>query len=202
MTVRAVYFDMGGVIIRSEFQAPRERLAERLNMTYEDLVGLVFDNETARRASLGETSAQEHWASLTRSLGLPASEQKALSDEFFAGDILDRSLLDYVRLLRPQYKTGLISNAWSDLREYIVEQKFDDAFDTMVISAEVGIMKPDARIFRIALENLGVAPGEAVFLDDFGENIESARAIGMHAIHFVQPDEALKELKQLLANHK
>ena len=71
----------------------------------------------------------------------------------------------------------------------------------MIISAEMGVMKPDARIYQVALEKLGVLPSESVFLDDFPENVTGARAVKMHAIHFTQPEQALAELKHLLSNH-
>ncbi len=201
MPIRAVYFDLGGVIVRTEYQAPRQHLAERLGMEYEDLVKRVFDNDTGLQASTGLISEDEHWAAVMRRLHLPESETKAVREEFFAGDIVDYALLDFMRGLRKKYKVGLISNAWSGLRPWIVSRKFEDAFDAMIISAEVGVMKPDARIFQIALEKLGVIPSESVFLDDFLENIVGARAAGMQTIHFIQPEKALKELKQLLSNH-
>jgi len=65
--------------------------------------------------------------------------------------------------------------------------KIADAFDVLVISAEVGIAKPDALIFSLALERLGVSAEEAVFVDDFVENIEAARAYGLHTVHFACP---------------
>ncbi len=201
MTIRAVYIDLGGVIARTEYQAPRQQLAERLGMEYEDLVKLVFNSETANQATLGHIRANEQWAAVMRRLHLPESQTRFIRDEFFAGDIIDLGLLDYMRSLRGQFKVGLISNAFSDLRAWIVDKKFADVFDAMIISAEVGVGKPDARIFQIALEKLGVAPSEFVFLDDFPENVAAARAVGMQAIHFTQPEQALKELKQLLANH-
>ena len=71
----------------------------------------------------------------------------------------------------------------------------------MIISAEAGAMKPDARIYQIALENLGVAPAEFVFLDDFQANVEGARVVGMAAIHFTQVDKALDELKQIMLDY-
>jgi len=49
MTIRAAFFDIGGVILRTEYQAPRERLAERLNTTYEDLSKIVFESDSSRR---------------------------------------------------------------------------------------------------------------------------------------------------------
>jgi epoxide hydrolase-like predicted phosphatase len=196
--IKAVFFDLGGVIVRTEFQAPREHLAERLGMEYEDLVKLVFDSPSSIRASHGEISDKEHWAEVTKRLRRPAAETETIREEFFAGDVVDREILEFLRSLRPDYFVGLISNAWPDLRDYIARQKFDDAFDNMVISGEVGVIKPEARIFRIALEQAGVSPNEAVFVDDFFENVEGCRAVGMHGIHFRDPQEAMGELKNLL----
>ncbi|HET6822529.1 MAG TPA: HAD family phosphatase, partial [Anaerolineales bacterium] len=118
--------------------------------------------------------------------------------EFFAGDIVDRTLVEYIRSLRGKYKTGLISNAWSDLRDFIVREKFDDAFDKMIISAEVGAMKPDPKIFQIALDAFGVKPKEAVFVDDVEANIEGSEEVGMKGIHFKDAESTLKQLKKLL----
>ena len=199
MSIRAVFFDLGGVIVRTEFQAPRQRLAERLGMEYDDLVKIVFDSDSGYKATMGEISSDEHWASVIQRLKRPASELSAIRDEFFAGDIVDRTLLDYLRSLRGKYKTGLISNAWGDLRDYIVKEKFDDAFDKMIISAEVGAAKPEPRIFQIALEQLGVRPKEAVFVDDFLINIEGCEKVGIKGIHFKDPGSALQQLKKLLS---
>jgi len=202
MTIRAVFFDLGGVIVRTEFQAPRQHLAERFGMEYDDLVKLVFDSESAIQATLGLLSEDEHWAVVTRRLHLPESETQTVRDEFFAGDVIDLQLLQYMRGLRKQYKVGLISNAWSGLRPWVVSKKFEDAFDAMTISAEVRVAKPDARIYQIALEKLGVGPAESVFLDDFLDNVAGARAVGMQTIHFTQPGQALDELKKILADHR
>ena len=197
MNIRAVFFDLGGVILRTEYQAPREHLAERLNMEYEDLVRLVFESETSRKASVGAISEETHWEAVARRLNRP-QEIEAIRAEFFAGDVLDRGLVNFIRSLRPRWKTGVISNAWSGMRAYITAQKFDDAFDGLVMSAEVGVAKPKAEIYLLALEQLGVSPGEAVFVDDFDENVEGARVVGMSAIHFRDPESALAELKNLL----
>jgi epoxide hydrolase-like predicted phosphatase len=199
MSIKAVFFDLGGVIVRTEFQAPRQLLADRLGMEYDDLNKIVFDSESGLKASIGEISSEDHWASVMKRLKRPASELTTIRDEFFAGDIIDRTLVEYIRSLRGKYKTGLISNAWGDLRDFIVREKFDDAFDKMIISAEVGAMKPEAKIFQIALEQVGVSPNEAVFIDDFLINIEGCEKAGMKGIHFKDPESALKQLKKLLS---
>jgi epoxide hydrolase-like predicted phosphatase len=198
MTIKAVFFDLGGVIVRTEFQAPRQQLAEKLGMDYDDLNKIVFDSDSGARATIGEISADDHWKSVVKRLKRPISEMETIRRDFFAGDIVDRMLVDYIRSLRGRYKTGLISNAWSDLREFITREKFDDAFDHMVISSEVGVAKPEPKIFQIALEHFGVAPGEAVFLDDFQVNIEGCEKIGMKGIHFKDPEFALDQLRRIL----
>ena len=200
MSIKAVFFDLGGVIVRTEFQAPRQQLAERLGMEYEDLNRVVFDSDSGLRASVGEISSEDHWATVIKRLKRPASELVTIRDEFFAGDIVDRTLVDYIRSLRGPFKTGLISNAWGDLRDFIVREKFEDAFDEMIISAEVGAMKPEPKIFQVALEKLGVSANEAVFVDDFLINVEGAEKAGMTGIHFKDPDSALKLLKKLLSS--
>ena len=198
VSIEAVFFDLGGVILRTEYQAPRERLAERLGLSYEELDKLVFDGQSARRASLGLSTAAEHWQAVATRVGMPADQISALRDEFFGGDVLDLSLVDLIRSLRPARKTGLISNAWLDLRDYIRRNCFEDAFDTITISAEVGLLKPDAAIFQRALDSLGVSADDSVMLDDAPRNIEAAKALGMHGILFREPETARAELARLL----
>ena len=201
MSLRAVLFDLGGVLVRTEYQAPRQHLAERFGMDYDDMDRIVFGggaNGSAARATLGEISEEEHWLNVMKVLKRPASECERIRAEFYAGDVIDRTILDFLRSIKPKYKTGLISNAWSGLRNYILREKFDDAFEYMIISAEVGAAKPDPKIFQIALEQLQVKANEAVFVDDFVENIEACKKVGMKGILFKDPESAIKQVKALL----
>lgn len=198
MSIRAVFFDLGGVIVRTEFQAPRQRLAERFGMDYEDIDKIVFGSPTAARASVGEITEEDHWLQVMKILKLPAAEARSVQKEFFAGDVIDRGLLEYLRSLKPGYKVGAISNAWSGLRQYMEREKFADVFDAIVISAEVGAAKPEPKIFLYALDQLGVSPGEAVFVDDVSENVEASEKLGMHGIRFRDPDSVMEQLNLLL----
>jgi glucose-1-phosphatase len=199
MAIRAVIFDMGGVLLRTEDKGPRERLAARLGLTYEALYGQIFDNETALLATVGRVTSQDHWEAVRQALNLQEHELLRLKDEFWEGDRLDKDLLAYIRSLRPRYKTGLLSNAWDELRQLLnTRYRILDAFDDVVISAEVGVAKPDPDIYKIALDRLDVKPNEAVFVDDFIENIESAHKSGLQTVHFRSPVQAKAELDALL----
>ena len=198
MTLRAVLFDLGGVILRTEYQAPRQRLAEEFGMDYDDIDKIVFGGNSAARASVGEITEEEHWRNVMKILKRPAAEYERIRADFFAGDVIDHNILNFLRSIKPKYKVGLISNAWSGLRSYIEREKFDDVFDHMTISAEVGAMKPSAKIYEFALEQLQVQASEAVFVDDVQENIEACEKLGMMGIQFKDSESTLKKLKALL----
>ena len=198
MPIKAVIWDIGGVIMRTEDQAPRAELAAQLGVTREFLNELVFGGEQGTRAQIGEINQQEIWDYVRSELKLAPGEYPDLRERFFGGDVLDTQLVDFIRSLKPRFKIGIISNAWSQIADSLVEWGIDDAFEMVVGSGDVGIMKPDPRIFQIALENLSVEPAQAVFVDDFIQNIHGAQALGISAIHFRSREQAIQELERLL----
>lgn len=201
MTIEAIIWDIGGVLVRTEDRSVRQALADRFHMTYREMEELVFGGESGRKAQLGEISTVAQWEYVLKVLGLPydTATRRALEKEFFGGDSLDEELLAYIDGLHRRYKTGIISNALSDTRSLAVEQwGFGPIFDVMVFSAEEGIMKPDRRIFEIALERLGVHAGAAVFIDDFTHNVEGALAVGMKAIQFRSRAQVIADLQAIL----
>ncbi|MCS6993435.1 MAG: HAD family phosphatase [Anaerolineales bacterium] len=203
MPIRAIYFDLGGVLVRTEDRTPRTHLAEECGLNYREIDQVVFGGgiySTAARASLGALTEEAHWVSITRRLGLPLSERLRIQEQFFGGDSIDWNLIAFLREARKTHKTGLISNAWEGLRAWIQRQQFTDAFDHLTISAEVRMVKPMPGIYHHALQALGVRPEEAVFVDDFSENIQACRHLGMHGILFQSPEQVLADLKRLLAN--
>jgi len=201
LAIHAVIFDLGGVIVRTEDWHPRNALAERLATSRDELESLVFGDGGDYRAQLGEITAQEQWDHVRQKLGMSASDTSQLQEQFFGGDRLDQELVDYIRDVKHDYITALLSNAPDNLRG-ILDEKWDitDAFHHIIISAEVGVMKPDPAIYQLALARLGVAAEDAVFIDDMQANVQGALDIGMHAIHFRSADLTRAELEGLLSN--
>jgi epoxide hydrolase-like predicted phosphatase len=199
MTIKAIIFDFGGVLFRTTDFSPREQLAARMGLSRNKLEELIFGGESGDLAQRGEITVQQHWANLAAQIHRSEKEIKTLVEEFFAYDELDQSLLEYVRALHASYKTGLLSNAFDDLRQIITERwHFEDAFDDMIISAEVGLVKPDARIFHLAVEQLGVKASQAIFVDDMQRNIEGAKSVGLVGIHFQNPLQVRCDIDSLL----
>ncbi len=199
MPIKAIIWDMGGVIVRTEDHTSRNILAAELGITRHQLEETVFGGTNGNKAQRGDISTAELWETVRKEFELSQEGILDFQKRFWAGDEVDFALVEYIRELRKRYTSALLSNAFDTLRITLTEEwKIDDAFDTMIISGEEGIMKPDARIYEIALERVSVAPKEAVFIDDFAHNIEGARAVGMQGIQFLSVEQTLNDLEELL----
>lgn len=197
MAIKAIIWDMGGVIIRTEDMGPRDALAKRLGLSREELNRIVFEPDDRKPAQLGEIDGEVYSHATADRLGLYLQEFR---QEFFGGDRLDEELVAYIRELRLKHKTALLSNALSNLRTFLADWNITDAFDLIVVSAEEHLLKPDPAIYKLALDRLGVNAAEAVFIDDMEANVEGARRVGMHGIQFISREQALSELQTLLGN--
>jgi putative hydrolase of the HAD superfamily len=199
--IKALITDFGGVLMRTRTGRSRRAVEQRLGLPPNTIDDRVFGCEVSQRGMRGEVSELAVWQYLETDLdlvrhGLTWQEFQA---EFFAEDFLDEELMALIRGVRPNLKTGLISNAWDGLREVLhTRVPIADAFDVLLISAEEKIAKPDPRIYHVALERLGVQAGEAIFLDDFLENIQAAHALGMRGVHFRTSEQAQHDIRALL----
>lgn len=197
--IKTVIFDLGGVLVRTEDRIPRQLLAEKFGMTYEEMDSLVYGSPTSKEAGEGKISAEQHKEAVLKTLGLPLDSFKSFGDEFWRGDRLDKKLVEFIEDLRGEYTTALLSNAWDDLRPLLVNLwKIDGIFDHIFISAEVKLAKPDPRIYQHVISELQQDPSEMIFVDDFIENVDAAREAGIHAIHFRSREQALLELAEYL----
>ena len=196
--IQAVIFDIGGGLIRTENHRPRRDWEEKLGLAARQSEDIVFGSEMGAKAQRGDVTDEALWAWVGQRLSLEQTELAAFRRDFWAGDVLDVALVEFIRRLRPRYQTAVISNATDGLRASLTHQfHIDDAFDLIVGSAEERVMKPDALIFERALARLGRQPQEAVFVDDFAHNIAAAQALGLHTIHFQPGTNVPAELAQL-----
>jgi epoxide hydrolase-like predicted phosphatase len=198
--IRAVIFDFGGVLVRMVDDRPRRKLALQLGVPLSRLDDLVFFSNSAQKASRGKITVGMHWEAVREALGIQPANMPDFLAEYWSADDVNWELLDVIRKLHPRYKVGLLSNAWDDLRQTMhARWNIDGLFDEMIISAEVKLVKPDPRIFHLALERLGVQPAEAIFIDDIKENVEAARREGLFAIQYIETKKTLDELNRYLS---
>jgi epoxide hydrolase-like predicted phosphatase len=199
--IRALIFDFGGVLMRTVDRGPRRRLASRFGLSVDELEELVFGGPDSLLADTGGMSSEERWRRVSQRLDLPTKQAAdSFVREFFSGEALDDRLVDHIRMLHREYKTALLSNASDSLDRFVREELgLEEVFDVIIISALVGVRKPDALIYQLALERLGVSAGEALFVDDLADNVEGARKLGLQAIQFRTKQQFMEDLQTLLA---
>jgi len=202
MTIKAIVFDIGGVLeitpnLGIDAQWEKKRNLKE-NEIYEHL------REVWKGGSLGTISIQQVHADIGRLMGWDEAQVNAYMDDIWREYLgtLNVELADYFRSLRPKYQTAIISNSFVGAREKEAEHyQFDTICDFIVYSHEVGISKPDPRIFTIACEKLGLQPNEIIFVDDHEDVYASAVEMGMHCFEFKNNAQIIAEIEAcILAN--
>ncbi len=131
---------------------------------------------------------------LTKFCGVPVTAEGLIS-RMFAGFAAAPAMINVVRQAKASgLRTALLSNSWGN--DYLRDD-WDQLFDAVVISGEVGMRKPEPEIYRHTLDLLGCAPGEAVFVDDLERNVRAAAALGIIGVHHRSYEETILELEAL-----
>ncbi|MBN1178378.1 MAG: HAD family phosphatase [Anaerolineae bacterium] len=194
--IEAAIFDWGGVLMRTVDPLPRMAWERRLGLPLNGLSELFFGNPAWYQAMTRPISLDEVWDAAAGHLTLSSADRAVLSRDFWAGDRLDHDLVALIRGLKQRgVCTALLSNHAAALQDLLAELDVDGLFDVQVISAFEGLVKPEPEIFQRALERLGVAPGDAVFVDDWQAHVDAARGLGIASVRF----RGLRPLQRELA---
>lgn len=198
-SIKVILFDMGGVLIKTTDRQSRTKLASQFIMTYEQMDELVYGTESAKKATLGEISETEHFQFVLDKLGVSEYGIERFQQEFWGGDTLDEELTKFITENKNQYRFGMLSNAMSNIRNWLNEKHgFLHLFDITFFSTELGMAKPDPKFYLAILNEFMVNANEVIFVDDFIENIEAAKELGIHAIHYKSTTQTLAEINHYL----
>ncbi|HSX28557.1 MAG TPA: HAD-IA family hydrolase [Candidatus Saccharimonadales bacterium] len=187
--IKAVVFDFYGVVSIRRHQA-------FLESAIPDRQSLANIYELRRQRDLGMVTPDEYMAEVSRVTGQSLEEVAVhMRDE----RVLNQPLIAVINDLHNTYKIGLLSNAASDLHTTLAHAQLTKLFDDVIVSAEVGMVKPDPHIFELACDRLEVQPHEAVMVDDLPENCEAAQAAGWAAVCYHTFAQCEAEIQRILA---
>jgi len=195
--VRAVVFDFGGVISSFDVGIFLRKIALRTDKTVEEIGSLIYGSKLPVLYESGRISSTEFFARLSELCGLRMSEEEFVS-AFTAIFTPIEPTVDLIRGLKGRYRLGLLSNTneWH-FRRHIENLPVFRLFDTVTVSYEVKEMKPGERIYRDALDKLGLPPEACVFIDDIEENVAAARTLSMRAIRYEGHDRLVAALAEM-----
>ena len=201
MKFEAVIFDFGGTLVRSlpwaEYEEVAGEIAEILSVPRDEFVRLYFEH--SERPGKGEfTSYQDYFRYIANLLEITPIDRKIEN----AAENLFKSTRKMVEDIRPDavellswlksqdYKTGLISDCWTDIPELWDKTPFARLIDVPIFSCHVGMNKADIRIFQMAADQLKVSPECCVYVADGMRNeLANAARLGMHSVQIYVPEE-------------
>lgn len=188
--IKAIIFDFFGVLIGDGF-----------DVTYRTAGGdpvkdKAFIQDLLDLTNRGEITTDEFRDKLCKQLGISAEDYQL---SMRTAEVVNQELLEYIKTLRPKYKTAILSNANIGSLERRIERKvLKEHFDDLIVSAEVGFVKPEPEIYKLAASRLGLEEGECVFVDDREGYVNGAASVGMYAILYEDFAKFKKELEELL----
>src|SRR3954471_20594778 len=196
--IRAVVLDIGSVLEIIDdlvFPAPFEQRHGLVPGSVH--AGAASLPGNAGRGELTEAQIRAHWQQHLHLTDAQAEELMADYWRWYVGS-LDQVLFDWFVAQRPRFRTGIVSNSGPGAREAERCWGFEEITDDIVYFHEVGLLKPDPRIFLLAAERLGARPEEVVFLDDVDGHVEAARAVGYWGVVHRSTPESVAEVHAVI----
>jgi putative hydrolase of the HAD superfamily len=196
MSLRAVIFDYGEVLCTQD-RAAHQRLLDLTGLDRNTFERLYWRDR--RDYDLGLFEGRGYWAKFARDAGLHFEPQQI--DTLIETDVrmwtsINEPMLAWVQALqRAGYLTAILSNMGPEvLRTLRQDFAWLAGFNQLTWSCELGIAKPDPAIYTLTCEKLGVAPADALFLDDKIENVHAAQQLGLRALQFSTIDRLRADL--------
>ncbi len=199
MPIKAVIFDLFDVLFLAEDFTQRHAYEKHMGLAENGLQQIMLSTPQFKEAVTGRISASELWQDVARRIGDDSQNWQDIANIFFSANRLNTELIALIRTLRPYYKIAILSNAPYDVRRLITQRfHLDREVDTIIISAEEKMRKPQPEFFQLAAQRLNVHPQEALFIDDDSRFIEGALAIGMLAIQFKNSQQAITKIQKCI----
>jgi len=200
--IQAIIFDFGRVISAQKPTSLFRQYEKDLGLEPGVLNPIMFGSQAWQDTLVGRKTAEEFWREIGPQLNLDTPEEiDAFRQRYHADEAINEDVLALIRRLRSRgrYKLAVLSNAPPGLPRWLADWGLLGLFDVVFCSGDEGATKPDPAPFEITLERLGVAPDEAIFIDDSIRNVESARSLGIHSILFTTAEALEDALEQLLS---
>lgn len=196
--IKAIIFDIGGVVINDDFLAYAKNLEKKAGMSKERIFRSVIGSPEWRLYFKGKISGKEVWKAI-KSKYLPPKIAEEIRKTWWDMLVPIPGTIELIRRLKPAYRIFFISNVDRKCSLY-VRRKYPEIFslfENHVVSYEAGMAKPEKGIYRYALRKFGLKPGECIFIDNQPENIPPARELGIKAIRFRGPERLERELENI-----
>jgi epoxide hydrolase-like predicted phosphatase len=197
--INTIFWDFAGVVLHTVKGTFNSLLAERLDVPLGE-VEKVISSPMNDKWDIDEIDDKTFYTYLLQETGQPL-EKMPILERFVVKDFyVDPEMLAYIKSLRDQYQMVLLTNFPCHIHTFFkTDWIIDGAFDDVIVSCDVKLIKPDPAIYTLALERAGCQPEQAVFIDDRIVNVAAAQELGINGILFESREQTCNDLEKLLA---
>ncbi|MEE9378449.1 MAG: HAD family phosphatase [Candidatus Lokiarchaeia archaeon] len=202
MTIKAIVFDLGGVVLDLDFSNFYNRIITQspLNKPQTPIMLEFFrQSDIYHQGNMSDKEFYQLACDLLQVCMLNQSEFFDAFNSIISG--FNPEIVEIIRQIRDngRYKLLALSNVNASHWDYIQKKnwEFIDYFDELILSHEIHLIKPDPKVFNYTIQMVGCKPNQIVFIDDGLNNVRSARELGIIGIKYTNKDELIEELKKL-----
>lgn len=198
--LKAIIWDFAGVVLYSVKGSFNSLLAERLNVPESEVEKLI-DSPMNTLWDINEIDDKTFYTYILNELNQPLKKITVIEHFVFKDFYVDQQILNYIKKLRESFTTVLLTNFPAHIHDFMkTDWTVDGAFDHMIASCDVKLIKPDPAIYQLTLDRIGYQAQECVFIDDREINIQPAVDLGMHGIVCKSKEQAIEDLDKLLSS--
>ena len=199
MTIETIFFDFGGVILKQpnerKLKLWKKALGVKDHPEIEEMLENPHDSQLVKDICLGKLPEDYLWTMMAEKWHLRPTVIRFLKRRLSSNRQLNQPIVDFMAELHGQYQVSILSNAGDQTRKLLEDTyQLKRYVDEIIISAEEGVIKPDRRIFEIAM-SFGHNARAFTALDDHLPNVMAAREFGMHAVQFISPHQAIETVR-------
>jgi len=203
MAINTIFFDFGGVIYKTPDPRQVTRWKKLLgfsdNPEIVDMLANPNESQLVQQICLGEIPEDHVWAMMAEKWHINPALIQRFRRTMFSKRQLNRPIFRLMAELNQSAKVAILSNAGDQTRVLMEDiLHLDSVVEEIIISAEEGVIKPDPKIFQIAMERMHSVPEQSLLLDDYEVNVQAAREFGMKAVHFISNEQAISMIREML----
>jgi epoxide hydrolase-like predicted phosphatase len=203
MVIKTIFFDFGGVIIKTPNLHQLNRWKKFLGLANEpeivEMLANPYESQLVKDICLGKITEDHLWVLMAEKWHIKPKFIRTVRRRLFSKRQLNKPIVQLMAELHKNYQTAILSNAGDQTRRVLEDVYHLDRYvDDIIISAEEGVIKPDPQIYQIAMARLATTPEISLFLDDYLGNVEAAREVGMRAVQFINNHQAIQMIRNCL----
>ncbi|MBI4176534.1 MAG: HAD family phosphatase [Candidatus Aenigmarchaeota archaeon] len=196
-SIRAIIFDIGGVVVRTDWNKFFRKYVKQSRIPSSRLQRELIENPEWRECYKGKLAEADIWKRLERDSGIGSAIIRQVRTMWKNVFEIDPEVMKIVEALKKHYEVFALTNVGSDSAKFIGDMGVYKAFDDVVLSFEVGMVKPEQEIYHHLLREFKLEPDECVFIDNLEQNLPPAAELGIKTIKFDSVQQVKRALKKL-----